>query len=441
MPATARGRTSWLGRHQQRVLYALAAVSLIVTLAAGAVGGVLLRHAANVERQALRTQSLAGAVSELQSFSLRLEAQGPTTRLAAERAGELADANAALRAVTRHDRAEGDRLRGAYLAYVEGSTDAFRSRTPVAQQGSVDRELSRFNSLVNVETTRLAHATQVANPRTRFVLVITVVSALLLVVLLIWQFELQRKAGRIDRDNAARSEELSSLREEFVAAVSHELRTPLTSIIGYLDLVVDGEMENLTTEQQSYLGVVQRNADRLHELVGDLLLVAEAEGGALALDINDVDLDALATRCVESARPAADAEQIGLTVEFGATRLIRGDAVRLEQMMDNLVSNALKFTPSGGRVAVRTATEDGHALFEVSDDGPGISAADQAQLFDRFFRTRDAIDQAIRGTGLGLAITKAIVDAHHGSITVESAVGRYSIFRVRLPEAYEPAAV
>ncbi len=441
MPATARGGTSWLGRHQQRVLYGLAAASLIVTLAAGAVGGVLLRHAANVERQALRTQSLAGAVSELQSFSLRLEAQGPTTRLAAERAGELADANAALRAVTRHDRAEGDRLRGAYLAYVEGSTGAFRSRTPVAQQGSVDGELSRFNSLVNVETTRLAHATQVANPRTRLVLVITVVSALLLVVLLIWQFELQRKAGRIDRDNAARSEELSSLREEFVAAVSHELRTPLTSIIGYLDLVVDGETENLTAEQQSYLGVVQRNADRLHKLVGDLLLVAEAEGGALALDINDVDLDALATRCVESARPAADAEQIGLTVEFGATRLIRGDAVRLEQMMDNLVSNALKFTPAGGRVAVRTATEDGHALFEVSDDGPGISAADQAQLFDRFFRTRDAIDQAIRGTGLGLAITKAIVDAHHGSITVESAVGRYSIFRVRLPETYEPAAV
>ncbi len=381
MPATARGRTSWLGRHQQRVLYGLAAASLIVTLAAGAVGGVLLRHAANVERQALRTQSLAGAVSELQSFSLRLEAEGLTAQLAAERAGELADANTALRAVTRHDRAEGDRLRGAYL---------------------------------------------------------TVVSALLLVVLLIWQFELQRKAGRIDRDNAARSEELSRLREEFVAAVSHELRTPLTSIIGYLDLVVDGEMENLTTEQQSYLGVVQRNADRLHELVGDLLLVAEAEGGGLALDINDVDLDALATRCVESARPTANAEEIGLTVELGATRLIRGDAVRLEQMMDNLVSNALKFTPSGGRVAVRTATEDGHALFEVSDDGPGISAADQAQLFDRFFRTRGAIDLAIRGTGLGLAITKAIVDAHHGSITVESAVGRYSIFRVRLPETHEP---
>jgi signal transduction histidine kinase len=248
------------------------------------------------------------------------------------------------------------------------------------------------------------------------------------------QFELQRRAGRIDRDNAARSQELSRLREALVATVSHELRTPLTSIIGYLDLIMeDTETSTLTAEQQSFLSVIQRNADRLLDLVGDLLLVAEADGGPLALDLQEVDLDALAATCVESAQPAADARQIELTLNGGPTPRIQGDAIRLGQMMDNLVSNAIKFTPVGGHVAVRTASSLELALFEVSDTGPGISAPDQAHLFDRFFRTRTAIDQAVKGTGLGLAITKAIVDAHRGTITVESVLGSHTTFRVQLP--------
>jgi signal transduction histidine kinase len=102
-------------------------------------------------------------------------------------------------------------------------------------------------------------------------------------------------------------------------------------------------------------------------------------------------------------------------------------------MMDNLVSNAIKFTPDGGSVAVRTAFENGEALFEVTDTGFGISSTDQAHLFDRFFRARPAVDKAIRGTGLGLTITKAIVDAHKGSITVKSTLGKESTFLVRLP--------
>jgi two-component system, OmpR family, phosphate regulon sensor histidine kinase PhoR len=106
-------------------------------------------------------------------------------------------------------------------------------------------------------------------------------------------------------------------------------------------------------------------------------------------------------------------------------------------MMDNLVSTAIKFTPEGGSVSVRTAVDHGLALFEVADTGPGISPADHEKLFDRFFRSPTAIEQAIRGTGLGLAITKAIVDAHQGLITVESAVGKHSTFRVQLPEMQE----
>jgi signal transduction histidine kinase len=446
LSATGRARlvgsATWLGKHKQRLLYALAAGSLGVAVGAATVGGFLLRHAANVERQALRTQELAGAVAQLQGFSLRLEAEGATKQLAVRRAQALEAASAAFRAVRAHDRAESDRIRDAYLTYAGGSTRDFKRAaasgpTSVAEQRRLDRELSRFDSLIAVEIRRLARETRVANPEARLALIAAAVAAALLVGLLIWQFELQRRAGRIDRDNAARSEQLSRLREEFVAAVSHELRTPLTSIIGYLDLITDSETENLTSDQQAFLNVVQRNADRLHELVGDLLLIAEAEDGALALDIKEVDLDALATDCVESARPTAVAKQIELTLARGATGRIEGDPARLEQMMDNLVSNAIKFTPMGGRVTVRTALDHGAALFEVSDTGPGISSADQAHLFERFFRTRTAMDQAIRGTGLGLAITKAIVDAHRGSITVESTVGKHSTFRVHIPQTQQ----
>jgi signal transduction histidine kinase len=447
MWATGRARlgrsTTWVANRKQRLLYGLAAAALVVAVGATAAGGFLLRRAADVERQALRTQALAGAVGRLQGFALRVEVEGATPQLAAGRKRALDAAYVAFRDVRAHDRAEGDRIRRAFITYVGGSTREFNraaesGRTTAAQQRRIDRELDRFQSLINVEIRRLARAVHVTNPQARLALVTAAVAVALLVALLIWQFELQRKAGRIDRDNANRSEELSRLREEFVASVSHELRTPLTSIIGYLELIDDDDEGQLTHDQRTFLGVVQRNAYRLHELVGDLLLVAEARGGSLTLDLQEVDLDALATDCVESARPAADARQIELTLTQGAMP-IQGDPIRLEQMMDNLVSNAIKFTPVGGRVTVRTALEDGEALFEVSDTGPGISRADQAQLFERFFRTRSAIDQAIRGTGLGLTITKAIVDAHQGSITVESAVGKHSTFRVRLPETQAPS--
>jgi signal transduction histidine kinase len=438
---------TWLKKRKQRLLYVLAASSLTVAVGAAAVGGVLLRRAADVERQALRTQALAGAVVQLQSFSFRVEAKGVTKGLVASRTRALEATHAAFRNVRAHDRAGSDRIRRAYLSYVAASTHQFNGAkasglTSAAEQRRIDRELSHFESLINIEIRRLERVMRVTNPEARLALVSAVVAAALLVGSLIWQFELQRRAGRIDRDHAARAEELSHLREEFVATVSHELRTPLTSIIGYLDLIKDDQPVNLTAEQHTFLAVVQRNAERLHELVGDLLLVAETDGGGrLSLDLQEVDLDALATDCVESARPSADAKQIQLNLTRGAPEPIQGDRFRLGQMMDNLVSNAIKFTDVGGSVRVRTAIADGLVLFEVADTGHGISPADQAQLFDRFFRSPAAIQQAIRGTGLGLAITKAIVDAHEGSITVESALGQHSTFRVQFPQTQEQGAV
>jgi signal transduction histidine kinase len=146
-----------------------------------------------------------------------------------------------------------------------------------------------------------------------------------------------------------------------------------------------------------------------------------------------VDLAAVASESVETARPQAEAKEITLTLATGPVPLIAGDRARIAQLLDNLVSNAIKFTPEKGRVDVRVLTLKKQAVLEVRDSGMGIPAGEQAFLFDRFFRTSTATEQAIQGTGLGLAISKAIVEAHSGRITVASQQGAGTTFRVTLP--------
>jgi PAS domain S-box-containing protein len=227
--------------------------------------------------------------------------------------------------------------------------------------------------------------------------------------------------------------ELDRLKDEFVALVSHELRTPLTSIRGYLELVLDGEAGDVTDEQRQFLGIVERNANRLLDLVGDLLFLAQIEAGKLSLEVGAVDLAAVAAESVETARPLAEDKEITLTLATSPLPLLAGDGARLAQLLDNLVSNAIKFTPEGGRVDVRASSARGNAILEVRDTGMGIAAEEQEHVFERFFRTSRATEQAIQGTGLGLAISKAIVHAHGGRITLASAEGEGSTFHVTIP--------
>jgi signal transduction histidine kinase len=441
-----RPRRPWLAGHKQGLAYGLVAASIAVVIGAAAIGGVHLRRSAVIERQTLRIQQLGGLAFQLQDFLSQAQAMGRVGEgLAARRTQALTAANTSFRLVRAHDRAAGDRLGPAYAAFIRTSSRAFeKARTdngqvPAAQQRQVERRLTRFESRVDSEIARQAEATSVTNPRARLALIVAAAAAALLIGVLIWQFEMQRRAGRIDRDTAERSEELVRLRDDFAAAVSHELRTPLTSILGYLELIRDNDSGQRSPDDEAYLAVVQRNAERLLALVSDLLLVAEVEDRVLALQIEEVDLGELATECAEAAKPAADAKRIRLTLQRELRDRFEGDPIRLAQMMDNLVSNAIKFTPAGGEVTITTAARDGHALFQVSDSGPGISVADQAHLFDRFFRTREAAEQATTGTGLGLTITKAIVDAHGGSIHVTSAVGMGTTFRVQLPHSHADA--
>ncbi|HEU5264470.1 MAG TPA: HAMP domain-containing sensor histidine kinase, partial [Gaiellaceae bacterium] len=248
--------------------------------------------------------------------------------------------------------------------------------------------------------------------------------------------EARALAEAAQRDLFAQNErlrELDRLKDEFIALVSHELRTPLTSIRGYTELLLDGEAGVLTDEQRRFLGVVERNSHRLLHLVGDLLFLAQVEAGKLVLDVDELDLGAVASESVETARPQAEAREITLTLATSSAPVVTGDRARMAQLLDNLVSNAVKFTPKGGRVDVRVKAVENQAVLEVRDSGMGVPSAEQEFLFDRFFRTSTATEQAIQGTGLGLAISKAIVDAHSGQITVASEEGAGATFRVTFP--------
>jgi signal transduction histidine kinase len=237
---------------------------------------------------------------------------------------------------------------------------------------------------------------------------------------------------RLLADQNERLREVDRMKDEFVSLVSHELRTPLTSIRGYLELLID-EAGELTPEQLRFLKVVDRNSQRLLELVGDLLFLAQLDAGKFALEREEVDLAAVVHESLEACRPIAEAKEIALLEVVDKVPTLVGDRTRLAQVLDNLVSNALKFTPSRGRVSVSLREVGDGVRLEVADTGIGVARGEQSRLFERFFRSSTATQNAIPGTGLGLTITKAIVERHGGSISLESAENEGTRVRVELP--------
>ncbi|MDX6408945.1 MAG: hypothetical protein QOE13_2016 [Gaiellaceae bacterium] len=272
----------------------------------------------------------------------------------------------------------------------------------------------------------------------------SVLSGLVLVRLagLVRSFEGLRRAERSARAEALSAHrqlrrqneqlrEADRLKDEFVALISHDLRTPLTSIMGYLELILDDE--NLTEEQRGFLDVADRNADRLLRLVNDLLFVARFEAGQLELHQTELDLAEIVGQSVAEAESRAMAGGIQLRYDAEGVVDVHGDKGRMFQLVENLVSNAIKFTPSGGNVRVSLTPVNGVVRLEVADTGIGIASDEQQRLFERFFRASTASEHQIPGTGLGLYITRAIVEAHGGSIAVRSDPGEGTSFCVELP--------
>lgn len=238
---------------------------------------------------------------------------------------------------------------------------------------------------------------------------------------------------RAEKELEQAREETERLKQEFFALISHELRTPLTSLKGYADLLLTGAGGELPEQGRHFVEILMRNTGRLERLVDDLLLVARLESGTFTVETSEVDLQRIVANCVEAAKPAAEDKDIELTLDAQTVGNCSGDRHRLEQLLDNLISNALKYTPEGGRVETRLQRENGHVRIEVQDSGIGIPEEEQQYLFDQFFRASTAKADSIPGVGLGLTIVKAIAEAHRGRVEVESRQGLGTIFRVELP--------
>ncbi|WP_314095316.1 ATP-binding protein [Microbacterium foliorum] len=231
-----------------------------------------------------------------------------------------------------------------------------------------------------------------------------------------------------------RAVEVARMKDQFVGMISHELRTPLSAIIGFLDLLQNDPAQPLTADQQEFVDIIERNAQRLLNLVGDLLFTAQVDSGRFPLERRDTDVVDLVRVAVASSGPHAHREGIEITAEVpDAPVWISVDSGRIGQALDNLLSNAIKFTGDGGRVTASVREIDGHVELSVRDTGVGIPEDEQGMLFTRFFRASTATRNAVPGVGLGLTITRAIVLAHGGSMEVTSREGVGTEFRMLLP--------
>lgn len=237
-----------------------------------------------------------------------------------------------------------------------------------------------------------------------------------------------------EREATDRLRQVDGVKDALVSTVSHELRTPITNILGYTEMLEDGEFGTLTQPQASALTRVSLNCRRLLTLVDDLLTLSRLQEDGLGRVTKDFDLRQVILAACDVIAPSLEGRSLGFEVDLPDDPADhRGDPDRLERMLVNLLSNAVKFTPNGGSVTIRLVVQEHDAVVEVIDTGVGIPLDEQDGLFSRFFRSSIAASHAIQGTGLGLSIVKSIVEQHSGVIDVVSLPGRGTTFRVVLP--------
>ncbi len=245
----------------------------------------------------------------------------------------------------------------------------------------------------------------------------------------------QRSGAVMVLHNVTQIRRLEGMRRDFVANVSHELKTPLTAIRGFVETLVDDtEMEDV--RRQHFMRRINDQTQRLSAIVTDLLTISRIESGGTEMEREALDLRDVARDCVRLLAPTAEAKGLQLTVELTEEPVrVLGDREALRQALSNLVDNALKYTPEGGKVWLRVRTEERMAVAEVQDTGIGISPQDQQRIFERFYRVDKARSRELGGTGLGLSIVKHITLALGGRVSLDSSLGKGSTFRMELPLA------
>jgi two-component system phosphate regulon sensor histidine kinase PhoR len=235
-------------------------------------------------------------------------------------------------------------------------------------------------------------------------------------------------------NDVTRLRRLETMRRDFVANVSHELKTPITSIKGFVETLLDGAMQD-SKESEHFLRIVQRQADRLHAIIEDLLNLSrierDTEAGDIVLEPGSVK--AVVAAALQSCETAAHARGIHFETECDPNLTVWINAPLLEQALVNLIDNAVKYSPAGGKVRVEAAQQDGVLAVRVRDWGQGIEAKHLPRLFERFYRVDKARSRKLRGTVLGLAIVKHIAQAHRGQVSVESSPGEGSTFSLQIP--------
>jgi signal transduction histidine kinase len=261
--------------------------------------------------------------------------------------------------------------------------------------------------------------------------------------------ELEENRERLERANRqleesnrelneanAKLRELSELKEEFLALTTHDLRSPLTVISGVINFFTSGRLGDLTPEQKNMVSMMERNTQNLIELVNDLLDASKLESGTMRLDMASIELAGMVAELREQMLPMAREKEITLNASLpDDLPPLRADRAKLRRVLVNLLSNALKFTPRGGRIEV-TAAPDGEIVrVSVADTGVGIPPEDLARLFDKYEQARSRATRSEKGTGLGLYITRQLVELHGGEISVTSEVGRGSTFSFTVPIA------
>lgn len=229
-----------------------------------------------------------------------------------------------------------------------------------------------------------------------------------------------------------RLEALERVRRDFVSNVSHELRTPLTSIKAFVETLLEDGLDDGENSLR-FLAIVRKNADRMEELIDDLTDLSQIETGAVILELRELDAREVARDVVTHMEAKRKASGVDVRVEMPKPFSLRADRRRLEQILVNLVDNAVKFNKAGGWVRVEASSEQGRPVLAVADNGPGIPAGSHEKIFHRFYREDKARSREVGGTGLGLSIVKHLMLLHGGSVRVESELGKGARFVLEFP--------